>query len=122
MSTDPTTRDVEAVPEDEVAAVITSIMQANHPELAAVDPAALTAALAEVLPVYGALVEVRTFGHDYARRERTADALTTRAYTVGRMRRMAYEAEQAAQAGTNPAENRTFARMLREHADREGRA
>lgn len=106
---------------DDVAADMVRIMRERHPELLAIPARDLESALAEVLPVYGAMVQVRTFGHDYERRERHANSLTTRVYGVSLLQRIAAEAERDANAGIDPAANRAAARVLRERAKTEGR-
>lgn len=106
---------------DDVAADMVRIMRERHPELCAISARDLESALAEVLPVYGAMVQVRTFGHDYERREQRANSLTTRVYGVSLLQRIAAEAERDANAGIDPAANRAAARVLRERAKTEGR-
>lgn len=121
MSTDDTTGDeLTAVPVEDVAAEMVRVMRDRSPGLRKVPASALAEALAEVLPVYGAMVEARTFGHDYERRERDARSLTTRVYGASLLLRLANEADQAARAGTEPAINTTLARQLRTLAHREG--
>lgn len=106
---------------DNVAADMVRIMRERHPELLAISARDLETALAEVITVYGAMVQVRTFGHDYERRERHANSLTTRVYGVSLLQRIAAEAERDANAGIDPAANRAAARVLRERAKTEGR-
>jgi hypothetical protein len=120
VTTDLTPTGDELAQPDDVAAEMVEVMRERHPALRAISAADLAQALAEVLPVYGALVQARTFGHDYKRREQRADALTTRVYAISRLQRLAADAEQAANAGIEPAANRTMARMLRDSARREG--
>jgi hypothetical protein len=105
---------------EDVAAEMVKVMRDRHPALAGVPAGVLIAALAEVLPVYGAMVELRTFGSDYVRRESDARALTKRAYGAGLLLRIAAEAEAAARAGIEPAANKTIARLLRDRAHAEG--
>jgi hypothetical protein len=106
---------------DDVAAEMVKVMRERHPELRAIPARDLVTALAELLPVYGAMVQVRTFGHDYERRERHANSLTTRVYGVSLLQRVAAEAERDANAGIDAAANRAVARVLRERAKTEGR-
>ena len=113
--------EVTAPHAEDVAAEMVEVMQERFPALRALPPQVLAEALAEVLPVYGAMVQVRTFGHDYERRERSAESLTKRAYGAGLLLRIAGEVDQAARAGVDPAANRALARMLRDRAHREGR-
>ena len=122
MSADltPTGDDLDAVPVDDVVAEMVQAMRDRHPALREISARDLEAALAELLPVYGAMVQARTFGHDYKRREQRANSLTTRVYAISRLLRLAADAEQAANAGVEPAANRTMARMLRDSARREG--
>jgi hypothetical protein len=122
MSADltPTGGDLAAGTVDDVVAEMVRVMLERHPALREISPRDLAAALAELLPVYGAMVQARTFGHDYKRREQRADSLTTRVYAISRLQRLAADAEQAANAGIDPAANRTMARMLRDSARREG--
>ena len=120
MTTDLTPTGDELARPDDVAAEMVEVMRDRHPALRAIPAEDLAQALAEVLPVYGALVQARTFGHDYKRREQRADALTTRVYAISRLLRLAADAEQSANAGVEPAANRTMARMLRDSARREG--
>ncbi len=122
MNTDITPPEgAEVARHDDVAADMVRIMRERHPELLAIPARDLESALAEVLPVYGAMVQVRTFGHDYERRERHANSLTTRVYGVSLLQRIAAEAERDANAGIDPAANRAAARVLRERAKTEGR-
>jgi hypothetical protein len=120
VTTDLTPTGDELARPDDVAAEMVEVMRERHPALRAIPAGDLVQALAEVLPVYGALVQARTFGHDYERRERRADALTTRVYAISRLLRLAADAEQSANAGVEPAANRAMARMLRDSARREG--
>lgn len=121
MSADLTPTGDELTPHDDVAAEMVKVMRERHPELQAIPARDLVQALAEVLPVYGAMVEVRTFGHDYERREERANSLTTRVYGVSLLQRVAAEAERDADAGIDAAVNRDLARVLRERAKTEGR-
>lgn len=111
---------VTVTPED-LPAVIAEIMAQRYPALRSLPADELATALGEVLPVYGAMVAKNTMGDDYGRRERAAQSLTTRTYTAGVLRRMAFEAEQAANAGIEPLVNRHQAHMLRARAEREAR-
>lgn len=111
---------VTTTPED-LPGVIAEIMAQRYPALRSLPPDELASALGEVLPVYGAMVAKKTMGGDYGRRERDAQSLTTRTYTAGVLRRMAFEADQAANAGVEPVMNRTLAHMLRARAEREAR-
>lgn len=120
MTTDLTPTGDELARTDDVVAEMVELMRERHPALREIPAGDLAAALAEVMPVYGALVQARTFGHDYERREHRADALTTRVYAISRLKRLAADAEQAANAGIDPVANRTMARMLRHSALREG--
>jgi hypothetical protein len=121
MSADLTPTGDELTPHDDVASEMVKVMRERHPELQAIPARDLVQALAEVLPVYGAMVEVRTFGHDYKRREERANSLTTRVYGVSLLQRVAAEAERDANAGIDAAANRDLARVLRERAKTEGR-
>lgn len=122
MSDDITpTEGADVARHDDVAAEMVRIMRERHPELRAVPARDLETALAELLPVYGAMVQARTFGHDYERRERHANSLTTRVYGSSLLQRLAAEADRDAGAGVDPAVNRAVARKLREQARREGR-
>lgn len=121
MSADITPTDgAEVARHDDVAADMVRIMRERHPELRAIPARDLETALAEVLPVYGAMVQVRTFGHDYERREQRANSLTTRVYGVSLLQRIAAEAERDANAGIDPAANRAAAKVLRDRARTEG--
>lgn len=113
--------EVTTLPAEDVVADVVKVMQDRFPSLAAVPSEELAEAMGEVLAVYGAMVQVRTFGNDYERRERSADSLTKRAYGAGLLQRLARDAEQAARVGVDPAANRALARMLRDRAHREGR-
>lgn len=122
MSTDITPPEgADVARHDDVAAEMVKVMREWHPELRAIPARDLVTALAEVLPVYGAMVQVRTFGEDYERREQRANSLTTRVYGVSLLQRVAAEAERDANAGIDPAANRAAARVLRERAKTEGR-
>lgn len=122
MSTDITPPEgADVARHDDVAAEMVKVMRERHPELRAIPARDLVTALAEVLPVYGAMVQVRTFGEDYERREQRANSLTTRVYGVSLLQRVAAEAERDANAGIDPAANRAAARVLRERAKTEGR-
>lgn len=122
MSTDITPpQGADVARHDDVAAEMVKVMRERHPELRAIPARDLVTALAEVLPVYGAMVQVRTFGEDYERREQRANSLTTRVYGVSLLQRVAAEAERDANAGIDPAANRAAARVLRERAKTEGR-
>lgn len=112
--------ELAGIPDEDVPAEMAKVMQARFPSLGDIAPEALAAALADVLPVYGAMVQVRTFGHDYERRERHANSLTTRVYGVSLLQRIAAEAERDANAGIDPAANRAAAKVLRERARTEG--
>lgn len=122
MNTDITPPEgAEVARHDDVAAEMVKVMTERHPELLTIPARDLVQALAEVLPVYGAMVQVRTFGEDYERREQRANSLTTRVYGVSLLQRVAAEAERDANAGIDPAANRAAARVLRERAKTEGR-
>lgn len=121
MSSDITpTEGADVARHDDVAAEMVKVMRERHPELREIPARDLETALAEVLPVYGAMVQVRTFGHDYERREQRANSLTTRVYGVSLLQRIAAEAERDANAGIDPAANRAAAKVLRERARTEG--
>lgn len=121
MSTEPSPPSSGQVDQpDDVAAEMVRVMLDRNPALAGVDEQDLTAALAEVLPVYGAIVQVRTFGHDYQRREQSAQSLTKRVYGASVLLRIAAEADRDARAGVDPATNRALAAKLRTWAHREG--
>lgn len=121
MTADLTPTGNEATPHDDVAAEMAKVMRDRHPKLREIPDDILVQALAEVLPVYGAMVTVRTFGADYARREQRANSMTTRVYGVSLLLKVAAEAERDANAGIDPAGNRAAARVLRARAHREGR-
>ncbi len=121
MSTDITPTGDDIARPDDVVAEMVKVMRERHPELLEIPAADLERALAEVLPVYGAMVQVRTFGHDYERRERSAESLTKRVYGSSVLLRIAADAERDAAAGVDPATNRAVASNLRARAHREGR-
>jgi len=122
MSADLTPTGGEAAPADYLAAPeMVKVMRERHPELREIPESILVQALAEVLPVYGAMVQVRTFGADYARREERANSLTTRVYGASLLLKVAADAERDANAGIDTAANRAAAKVLRARAHREGR-
>ena len=122
MSADLTLTGDDVAPRGDVAAEMVQVMRDRHPELREIPEEILVQALVEVLPVYGAMVQVRTFGQDYTRREERANSLTTRVYGVSLLLKVAAEAERDANAGIDAAANRDLAKVLRARARREGRA
>jgi hypothetical protein len=104
----------------DLATEISHVMLERFPQLRAVPADAIAQALAQVLPVYGAMVQTALFSHDYRRRERSAENLTKRTYVAGVLLRMAAEADQDALRGTDPAVNRAMAAKLRARAHQEG--
>jgi hypothetical protein len=85
MSTDMTPTGDDVARPDDVVAEMVKVMRERHPELLEIPAADLERALAEVLPVYGAMVQVRTFGHDYPATNRAvASNLRARAHREGR--------------------------------------
>lgn len=120
MSNDITPTGDDVARHDDVAADMVKVMRERHPELLAIPAADLERALAEVLPVYGAMVQARTFGHDYERRERSAESLSKRVYGASMLLRHAAEADRDANAGIDTRANRELAKALRDRAHREG--
>lgn len=107
-------------PEDVPAELVELAMREYLPGLYDTGEEAMRAALAVVLPLYGAAVIVGAGVEHYERQVELARSLTTRVYGASLLLKLAAEATAAANQGIEPVLNRKLAAMLRARARAEG--
>jgi hypothetical protein len=107
-------------PEDVPAELVELAMREYLPGLYDTGEEAMRQALAAVLPVYGAAIIAGAGVEHYGRQVELARSLTTRVYGAALLMTLADEATTAANAGIEPALNRSLATMLRNRARKEG--